>query len=118
MATMNRPLLRFWKAMALFIPAWLGAAVIAGIVEAVIPASAGALAGLSTLAGGAGAVWVLVVIGGAVWSVVHVSLNQARAACCEQKRPGWKRKAAGSFFSIVVVPGTTRSEQVPIPPLG
>ena len=28
------------------------------------------------------------------------SLNQARAACREQKRPGWKRKAAGSFFQL------------------
>lgn len=87
---MNRPLLRFWKAMALFIPAWLGAAVIAGIVEAVIPASKGALAGLSTWAGAAGAVWVLMVIGGAVWSVVHVSKRGAEG---RKQRKGLAQRA-------------------------
>jgi hypothetical protein len=42
-------------------------------------------------------------------------LPRAALVIVEQKRPGWKR-TAGSFFSVVVVPDTTRSEQVSIPP--
>jgi hypothetical protein len=90
MATMNRPLLRFWKAMALFIPAWLGAAVIAGIVQAVIPASGRALAGLPNWGGTAFAIWVLMAIGGAIWSVVHVSKRSAEG---RKRRKGLAQRA-------------------------
>jgi hypothetical protein len=83
-------MIRFWKWMALFIPAWLGSAVIVGVVEAVIPASNKALAGFPSLAGTMFAVWLLVTLGGAVWSVVYASKRGAEG---RKRRRGLAQRA-------------------------
>lgn len=81
---------RFWKWMALCIPVWVGAAIIVGLVSGVTPISESAIAGFIHAAAVVGALWVLVAIGGAAWSVIHVS---KRSADNRKQRKGLAERA-------------------------